>query len=61
MQTAKELAKMVPDVKYVGWDLALTENGWVMIEGNEDGQFVFQYFSHQGVAKEIKEIYEKLK
>lgn len=61
MQTAKELAKMVPDVKYVGWDLALTENGWVMIEGNEDGQFLFQYFSHKGVAKEIKEIYEKLK
>lgn len=31
-----QLAKVVPEQKYVGWDLALTEQGWIMVEGNDD-------------------------
>lgn len=31
-----ELAHVVPEQKFVGWDLALTEQGWVMVEGNDD-------------------------
>lgn len=61
VSTAINLAKQVPDVRYVGWDLALTDNGWVLIEGNEDGQILFQYFSHSGISAEVKEIYKKLK
>lgn len=57
---AKELASLVPDVKYVGWDLALTYKGWVLVEGNEDGQFVFQYFDQEGAMPEIKNIISKL-
>lgn len=30
-----------PDMKYIGWDFALTEKGWVLIEGNW-GQFLQQ-------------------
>ena len=37
---AKCLALVVPCVRYVGWDLALTDSGWVMIEGNDKGMFV---------------------
>ena len=29
-----ELAKVVPQVKYVGWDIAITVNGPVVVEGN---------------------------
>ena len=61
VEMAKELASLVPEVHYVGWDLALTDKGWVMIEGNEDGQFLTQFFSHTGIAGEIKTIYKKLK
>lgn len=60
VETVKKMASECPDVHYVGWDLALTDDGWVMIEGNEDGQFGFQYIS-PGVAKEVAEIYKKLK
>lgn len=28
-------------MKYIGWDFALTERGWVLIEGNW-GQYVAQ-------------------
>lgn len=37
---AKELATVVPEQRYVGWDLAYTESGWIMIEGNSWSQFV---------------------
>ena len=57
----KQLASLVPDVHYVGWDLALTDNGWVLIEANEDGQFLFQYFSHAGCAQEVQRVYKDLK
>lgn len=30
----KECAKKIPEVKYVGWDVAITDKGAVIIEGN---------------------------
>lgn len=29
-----EMASSVPEAKWIGWDMAHTENGWVIIEGN---------------------------
>ncbi|MDD2207846.1 MAG: sugar-transfer associated ATP-grasp domain-containing protein [Bacilli bacterium] len=31
---AKKASKVVPDVKYIGWDIAITSDGPVIIEGN---------------------------
>ena len=31
----KEAALVVPEVRFVGWDIGFTEKGPVMIEGNE--------------------------
>ena len=36
---ASKLCQVVPKVRYVGWDMALTEKGWVVIEGNDKGMF----------------------
>ena len=36
---ANKLCQVVPKVRYVGWDLALTGKGWVVIEGNDKGMF----------------------
>lgn len=30
----KELGKVVPEVRYVGWDIAITDDGPVVVEGN---------------------------
>ena len=38
----------LPDHKYIGFDFAYTNNGWVLIEGNW-GQFLGQYASKQGI------------
>lgn len=56
----KKLAKemhlsIMPKHKYIGWDFALTDKGWVVIEGNW-GQYVCQ----QSCTKEgYKPIFEK--
>ena len=61
VEKTKELADVLPNVKYVGWDLALTDNGWIMIEGNDKGQFVFQYPSHEGFRTEFESIKKRVK
>jgi hypothetical protein len=59
----KELVEMATEMhmtimsehKYIGWDFALTDNGWVVIEGNWG-----QYVAKQTCTKEdYKPIFEK--
>jgi len=49
-----KLAHVVEGNRYVGWDLALTDNGWVMVEGKPYGQFVIQIANQKGVKDEIE-------
>ena len=50
---AKELACVVPEQRYVGWDLAYTDSGWVMIEGNSWSQFVGKQISLKTGLREV--------
>lgn len=59
-EVAKNLALVLPEVRYVGWDLALSEKGWVMIEGNDKGQFVFQYPAQEGFRDKMNSILREL-
>lgn len=51
-KVAKCVHYAMPDHKYVGWDFALSEKGWVLIEGNW-GQFLNQYVDKVGRKKEF--------
>ena len=42
--------KELPKHKYIGWDFALTDDGWVLLEGNW-GQFLCQQVSGQKPLK----------
>ncbi len=54
---ARELATVVPQNRFTGWDLALTDDrGWVMIEGNSLPQFGFQLTSQKGFRQEARAI-----
>lgn len=57
---AKELAQIVKGNRYAGWDLALTERGWCMIEGNARGQFVWQIPRQKGWLAEANAILKRL-
>lgn len=52
LETAKAVHEAMPDHKYVGWDFALSEKGWVLIEGNW-GQFLNQYVDKIGRKEEF--------
>ena len=42
----KEAALLVPEVRYIGWDIGFTDKGPVMIEGNEYPGFgLIQHFA----------------
>lgn len=50
-----ELAKLIPTVRYVGWDMALTdEYGWVIMEANECGEPLWQLNTGRGYKKELE-------
>lgn len=56
VETATEMhMTIMPEHKYIGWDFALTDKGWVVIEGNWG-----QYIAKQTCTKEgYKPIFEK--
>ena len=60
LMLVKQMAQVIPSVRYVGWDVALTPNGWVMIEGNDKGQFVWQVADRKGFRDEFDSIREEL-
>jgi hypothetical protein len=60
VEMVKEMSQVLPKVRYVGWDLALRDDGWVMIEGNDKGQLGFQYPNHEGFADELEKYRKEL-
>lgn len=49
-----QLAQVLPEQRYVGWDLAhTTAHGWVMIEGNAGGQFLSQIPGRRGIGDAV--------
>jgi len=58
---AKELMRALPEGVYISWDLALSDKGWMMVEGNGRGQFFGRQLPiHRGIRKEFNEIKKKL-
>ena len=42
--TCIQAAEQLPLVRYIGWDVAITEKGCVLIEGNHDPDYEFLEF-----------------
>jgi hypothetical protein len=54
VELVTQLSAVVENNHYCGWDIALTKNGWVMVEGNPRGQLVvMQMFFKTGFRKEL--------
>lgn len=59
-ELAQKAALLVPKIRYVGWDIAVTETGCVLIEGNEKGRWSFQFAKQEGFRHEMNTILKKL-
>jgi len=52
----EEAARMLPSLRYIGWDVAHTDRGWCIIEGNTNGEFFFQMCVGHGVKQEFEDL-----
>lgn len=56
---SRELALTYPEHPYISWDLALTENGWVVVEANCQGQFICpQFTTEHGIRSYLKQYFD---
>lgn len=57
----KKLSERTPRVKFIGWDFAHTENGWVVVEGNSASQLIGpQTTLQKGLKEEIQAILQSM-
>lgn len=59
-EIVKKAAQVLPKVHYVGWDVAVTNNGCVLIEGNDKGRWSFQFPKQEGFREEMNQILKEL-
>ena len=53
----REMSASLPDAKWIGWDAAHTENGWVVVEGNGVTETIGPQSVYQtGVRRKLDEL-----
>ncbi len=51
------MLNVMPDIRYVGWDMALSKKGWCVVEGNWAGEFVGDQLGQgHGLRREFEEM-----
>lgn len=58
--TIKSMASMCPDCHIMGWDMALTDNGWVVVECKFGPEILIQCAMKRGVRKEFEVVKKRL-
>ena len=61
VELAKQLSAVCPEVTYIGWDIALSKNGFVMIEGNSAAGFVVWQIFGKGCRPLMDSIMDRVK
>lgn len=58
---AMAVARKIPSVRYIGWDIVMQENGhFILIEGNDNADHDFQQLHYKGLWKEYKSILKNM-
>ena len=60
-EISRMAARRLPDHVFTGWDLALTDSGWVIIEGNAKPGLLDSALTGIGPRDELKRIREKIR
>lgn len=60
LKLTEELAKIVDGVNYIAWDIAITDNGPVVVEGNPYPGYYYQFPIHTPNKIGVVPIFEKI-
>ena len=60
LETIKTMASKCPDCRIMGWDMALTDNGWVVVECNFGPELLIQWAKDSGVRNEFEIVKKRL-
>lgn len=62
LEICREMALKIPEVGWIGWDMAYSQAGWVVVEGNSLSEVIGpQSTSKQGIRKELRGYQDKIK
>ncbi len=56
----KEMAEKCPDCRIMGWDTALSEQGWCIVECNFGPGIIYQYANRCGERKRFEDAKKRL-
>lgn len=61
VELVKKAATVIPDMRYIGWDVAITENGPILVEGNNFPSYdMVQNYRHRDGDEGIKAKFEEV-
>lgn len=60
-ELSREAARRLPDHVFTGWDLALTDSGWVLVEGNAKPGLLDSALTGIGPRDELNRIKKRVK
>lgn len=60
LEITQDASLLFREMKYKSFDLAYTDNGWVIVEINPSGEYVFQACKQQGVKEELRSIMKSM-
>ena len=52
----KEMARQLPTLRYIGWDMVLSKNGWCVMEANDKAEFVHQMIWQEPMKQEFEQL-----
>lgn len=61
LNMARTMANHIPNFRYIGWDLALTDNGWVLVELNAKANtYCIQLTMGRGIRKDFESFLKEI-
>lgn len=52
----KTIAKELPSIGYIGWDMVLSKKGWCIMEGNYSAECLWQIVYQKGMKAEMEDL-----